>query len=113
MKHQTYEQRATAPKEFTKTSHDYYWLLPEEVQPFVVALENHHQKGYDDVTKLTGALSRYWNGTVLKGAGVPLIPKTNSYYALRTVRALRATQWIELITEYKIMKWEPIPPNPL
>ena len=50
---------------------------------------------------------------MLKNAGVPFIPNTKRYYALRTVRALRATQWVELITEYKVMKWEPLPPNPL
>ena len=40
LKHQTYEQRATAPKEFTKTSYDYFWLLPEELNPFILILKN-------------------------------------------------------------------------
>ena len=50
---------------------------------------------------------------MLKHAGVGLNPETNSCYSLKTVRALRATQWVKLAAEYKVMQWEPAPPNPL
>ena len=32
---------------------------------------------------------------------------------MRTVRAYRATEYIRLRAEYKVMKWTPEPPNPL
>lgn len=34
-------------------------------------------------------------------------------YSLRTVRAFRATEWVKLTMEYKMMGWTPEPPNPL
>ena len=34
-------------------------------------------------------------------------------YGLRTVRAYRATEYVKLLKEYEIMKWEPKPLNPL
>ena len=32
---------------------------------------------------------------------------------MRTIRAYRATEWVKLDTEYKVMNWRPAPPNPL
>ena len=50
---------------------------------------------------------------MLKYSGVPKCPDTNRHYSLKTVRALRATLWVQLLTEYEVMKWNPKPPNPL
>ena len=50
---------------------------------------------------------------MVKNAEVPSNPKTKRVYCFRTVRALRATQYIKVCMEYKTMKWEPFPPNPL
>ena len=32
---------------------------------------------------------------------------------MRTARAFHATEWIKLVTEYRLMKWSPEPLNPL
>ena len=32
---------------------------------------------------------------------------------MRTIRAYRATEYIKLRAEYKVMGWNPCPPNPL
>ena len=34
-------------------------------------------------------------------------------FNMRSIRAFRATEWLKLYTEYKVMKWVPEPPNPL
>ena len=49
---------------------------------------------------------------MLGQAGVPRNSQTLKNYSLKTVRALKATQWVMLLEEYKVMKWEPHPPNP-
>ena len=50
---------------------------------------------------------------MLRSAAVPRNPTTSGCYSLKTVRALRASHWVKLLEEYKVMKWEPEPPNPL
>ena len=32
---------------------------------------------------------------------------------MRSMRAARATEWVMLEMEYRVMKWHPSPPNPL
>ena len=34
-------------------------------------------------------------------------------YSMRTIRSYRATEYIRLKAEYKVMGWTPLPPNPL
>ena len=35
------------------------------------------------------------------------------WYSMRTARAYHATEWIKEVHEYRMMKWEPEPLNPL
>ena len=35
------------------------------------------------------------------------------WYCMRTARAFHATEWIKLVTEYRLMNWSPEPLNPL
>ena len=32
---------------------------------------------------------------------------------MRTVRSYKATEWVKLVHEYRLMKWKPEPLNPL
>ena len=113
LKHASFEHQATAPKEITKTRRNYFWLLPKEFNAFLTVLKNHTPTGFEDYKVLTKELSHYWDRKVLTNAKVPLNRKTNTVYSLRTVRALRATQYVQLLAEYKVMRWKPEPPNPL
>ena len=113
LKHATFEHKATASKDMTKTKRDYFWLLPKEFNAFLTILKLHTPTGFKDYKVLTKELSHYWDRKVLTNAKVPLNRKTNTVYSLRTVRALRATQFIQLLAEYKVMGWKPTPPNPL
>lgn len=113
LKHASFELQATAPKDITKTKRDYFWLLPKEFNLFLPVLRGHTPTGFTDFKALTKELAHYWDRKVLKHAKVPLNSETNTVYSLRTVRALRATQWVKLFAEYKEMGWSPMPPNPL
>jgi len=46
-------------------------------------------------------------------AGLKTRHSVKRLYNLRSIRAFRATEWLKLYTEYKVMKWVPEPPNPL
>lgn len=39
--------------------------------------------------------------------------RDGNHYDLRTIRAYRATEWVKLAMEYRVMNWKPEPPNPL
>ena len=87
--------------------------MPKEFDAFLTVLRDHVRTGFKDHEELTKELAHYWGRKVLKNAKVPLNSETNTVYSLRTVRALRATQWVKLFAEYKEMGWSPMPPNPL
>ena len=113
VKHAKFQHRATAPKSITKTKRDYFWLLPKKLDPFLRVYKQHKSTGFADYEELNKELSHYWTRKVLKHAGVPRCPETKRHYPLKTVRALRATLWVQLLTEYEVMGWDPKPPNPL
>ena len=105
--------KATAPDDITKTKLNYTWVLPNEIHPFLKTLLKHKETGFISFLKLKDSLAHYWDQKVLTKAGVPVQYDVGKNNSLRTVRALRATQWVMLMKEYKVMDWEPAPPNPL
>ena len=113
IKHARHDFMATAPKSITKTKRDYEWLVPLELNCYVRDLLSHPRTGFRSWDDLKSALANYWERRVLAQAGVPRHPDTYGCYSLKTVRALRATIWLKLVEEYRVMKWEPAPPNPL
>ena len=105
--------KATAPKKITKTTRDYTWVLPSEIHPFLKKLIRHQETGFNSYLKLKDSLAHYWDQKVLIKAGVPVQYDVGKNNSLRTVRALRATQWVMQKKEYEVMGWDPAPPNPL
>ena len=113
IKHAKFKERATAPKTVTKTKHDYFFLLPSELSPFVGAIKKHMQNGFTRYEMLTTSLAHYFTRKVVKMSKVPFNPCTNRPFCLRTIRAMRASEYIKLYYEYVAMDWKPMPPNPL
>ena len=62
---------------------------------------------------LKETLRSYFSNKVLLKAGVAIRHKNKKKYSLRNIRAYRATEWVKLAVEYKVMGWRPEPPNPL
>ena len=73
----------------------------------------HKDTGYDGYEALHRALGKFYQRHVLAKAGVPEKNPKKQIYSMRTIRAYRATEYIKLRTEYKVMGWSPSPPNPL
>ena len=113
IKHAKFKERATAPKAVTKTKQDYFFLLPNELTPFVSKIKQHMKTGFNQYEVLTTSLAHYFTRKVIKMAKVPNNPATNRPYCLRTIRAMRASEYIKLYYEYVVMDWKPMPPNPL
>ena len=55
----------------------------------------------------------YTNQVLMKADGIKVRHSAKKLYCMRTARAFRATEYIKLVTEYRQMKWEPLPHNPL
>ena len=109
----THEWQASADKAITKTSHDYFWLLPMEADWIVQPIRRLRCTGYDDFESLKESMAGYFRDRTLVAAGADKKDSRGKPYSMRTIRALRATEWVRLAMEYKVMKWEPLPPNPL
>ena len=62
--------KATAPAVITKTTRDYFWLLPNELNTVSNAIIRHTDSGYDDFYDLKESLRKYWIDMVLKKANV-------------------------------------------
>ena len=62
---------------------------------------------------LTNTLAHYFTRKGIKMSKVPVELSTNRPYCLRTIRAMRASEYIKLYFEYLVMDWKPVPPNPL
>ena len=45
--------------------------------------------------------------------GLPFQYSDTRNYDMRSLRATRATEWVKLEMEYRVMNWRPSPPNPL
>lgn len=97
----------------TKTKNDYTWLLPPEADKLVTAINDINRPGYDGFEALNDSLRSYYTTQVLNKANVDTNHTDERMYNLRSMRAFRATEWLMLVTEYKIMGWDPEPPNPL
>lgn len=110
MKHR---HKATVPAAETKTRHDYFWLLPDEMADFVSYVEELPHTGFPNFRALNRALGPYYDKQVLKESGVRTSDRSGNSYTMRTIRAARATEWVLLQQEYEVMQWEPHPPNPL
>jgi len=103
----------TAPASEVKTNKDYFWLLPHAFNAICKMIINLKGTGFKCKDDLKKAMRGYFTKSVLSKADVPVHSKPGHTYSLRTLRAYRATEWMQLVTEYKIMGWEPLPPNPL
>ena len=55
----------------------------------------------------------YYPNQVLKKANVNVRYSDKKMFCMRTARAHRATEWVKIVNEYRFMKWEPEPLNPL
>ena len=58
-------------------------------------------------------LNKFWDRQILAKVAVKKKDKHGQNYSMRTVRAKRATEYIKLRAEYRVMQWSPEPPNPL
>ena len=111
--HQSHKWKAIMPGEYTKTRVDYVWLVPAELNDLVPAMFSHDGTGYNTWKELKESLRKFFADTVLPGAGVPRQAGPRKLYNLRSIRAFRATEWVKLDMEYKMMKWKDPPRNPL
>ena len=70
--------------------------------------------GFQNADKLRQAMKPFYTERVLKkAADAKLRHSRTKWYCMRTARAYRATEWVKVVTEYRLMKWEPEPLNPL
>lgn len=113
MFNQSYYYKITAPGTDVKTKRNYFWLIPHKYNTICQLIIRHQGTGFSSWKKLNKTLGGYFQRSVLTKADIPTTHKPGSFYSLRNIRAYRATEWVKLVTEYKIMKWEPMPPNPL
>ena len=111
--HKDYLYKATAPAIVTKTKRDYFWLLPPEADVLVTAIKNHERTEFSDFADLKETLRSFFATQILGKTGLKERYSTKRLYNLRSIRAYRATEWLKLKTEYKVMGWYPEPPNPL
>ena len=113
VKHKRFNFKATAPAQITKTSLDYFWLLPPKFDAVVSGILKHEATGFSSFKSLKDSLRSYFSNKVLRKAGVLTRHKNRKLYSLRTIRAYRATEWVKLVMQYRVMGWKPEPPNPL
>ena len=55
----------------------------------------------------------YTNQVLMKAGSIKVRHSAKKLYCMRTARAFRATEYMKLVTEYRRMKWKPLPLNPL
>ena len=104
---------ATVPAEHTKTNTEYLWLLPNEIAYAVDLVRGHQGTGFNTKDKLRESLENFYTRQILEKAAVPTKDAKGNLYSMKSIRKYRATEWVKLVTEYKVMKWHPLPPNPL
>lgn len=76
-------------------------------------MQQHHSTGFSGYSDLKDSLRSYFSKKVLAKACVLTRHKNKDEYSLRTIRAYRATEWVKLVMQYRVMGWTPEPPNPL
>ena len=111
--HQEHTFKATAPSDDVKTRRNYFWLLPMRTDAVVKQLRELTDTGYGKHETLTATLNKFWDRQILAKVNVPQTDPHGHRYSMRTVRAYRATEYIRLRAEYRVMQWKPEPPNPL
>ena len=111
--HENHHFKATAPAMITKTKRDYFWLLPMEFKELVPTYADHRQTGFNSFEDLKETLRSYFSNMVLKRAEVKVFSKGSKEYTMKNIRCTRASQWLKLVTEYRVMEWKIEPPNPL
>ena len=105
--------KAVVPRSETKTSRDYFWLLPTGFSSILKEIKNHTNTGFDTYKLLLKSIRPFYNTQVLGPAGVKEFHKDGKRYSMRTIRASIATKWVEQVMEHRVMEWKPEPPNPL
>ena len=112
-KHVDSDWKAIVPAEHTKTDTEYEWLLPNEILYAVELIRDHQGTTYSTSDKLREGLDNFYDDQILAKAGVPVRDDKGNLFSMKAVRKFRATEWVKLHAEYKVMKWKPYPPNPL
>ena len=107
-----HDLQAYVPASISKTKRDYLWLLRNEHGAVFNHILNLKETGFATYADLRKPLVPFYTEHVLKKAKVPVRHSDKNNYCMRTSRAYRATEWIKLVTEYRLMKWEPEPLNP-
>lgn len=114
VKHQVHTYEAFVPADYTKTKHDYLWLLPKDFDNVVKWIMSMNDAGFTSAEKLRSSLESFYTTQVLMKAGdVPKRHNDKKWYCMRTARAYHATEWVKLVHEYRYMEWKPEPLNPL
>ena len=114
VKHMSHALQAFVPASVTKTHHDYMWPLPDEYDAVAQRILANDVSGFENYDQLHRSLQNFYKTQVLDKAENAVIKHSDvSYYCMRTARAYRATEWVKLVTEYRLMKWTPEPLNPL
>ena len=114
--HDSFNYKVGAPKSFTKTKRDYTWYLPASIDDAIKRLTVPlvDLSSFKDYSTLYNALD-YWFERRRRDAKVPEKPPKGKkkVYNMRSVRCYHATKYVELKTEFEVMRWKCIPPNPL
>ena len=114
VKHMEHTYEAFCPASDTKTDRDYLWLIPVEYDRLVDRILTLPYTGFHSYEKLAASMKPFYSLQVLqKVKGVKTRHSRTKWYCMRTARAFRATEWIKLVTEYRLMGWSPEPLNPL
>ena len=107
------DHQATVPAEFTKTKTDYCWLLPVHMNEIVVNILELEHTGYNNKEGLLIGLNNYYTDQILNRSGIQTRDASGKLYSMKSIRKFRATEWVLLYSEYKVMEWKDCPPNPL
>lgn len=113
MKHTTFTYSASVPASNTKTKRDYLWLLPSSHDDIAARILGLGDSGFRTADELKRSLKAFYRDQVLKKAEVPVHHNERRLYDMRSIRAYHATEWVKLVTEYRLMNWKPEPLNPL
>ena len=92
--------KATVDQFEAKTNHEYYWLLPKEVNFVAKLIRNNPSTGFETKNQLTDSLRSFWAKQVLEKAKIETVSPDSEPYSLRTIRAYRSTEWVKLAKEY-------------
>ena len=69
--------------------------------------------GFDSFDHLYKSLNAFYREQILNKAVVAVRHSEKRQFNMRSIRAYYATEWVKLVYEYRYMRLEPEPPNPL